>query len=140
MWVVVAAAGLVIALSVAFWQRIVTWANLTVAAWVGDLLGQDLKEAFLLLVAATDRVAVLAQRTVKELGERLLSVRLLFRQIQGGTAHEKVVQAEIQKADGQIEKREIAEIVPWHELPDDVREKFIRRQAAQVEMELKIRE
>jgi len=31
-------------------------------------------------------------------------------------------------------------VVPWHELPDEVREKFIRRQAHSVEMELKLKD
>ena len=71
---------------------------------------------------------------------RLIRARILFRQLRGGREHQKVVQAEMRRDDGQIVKLEAAQFVPWHELPDDVREKFIRRQTASVEMELSLKE
>ena|ERR1700694_5040173 len=139
-WIVVAAAGVVVALTVAFWQQIVTWANQRLAGWLADTFGNDLRDAFLLILAGADRSMVLAQRAVTLIQERLISARILFRQLRGGQAHEKVVIAQIKRDDGQVVQMEAAEVVPWHELPDDVREKFIRRQAASVEMELKIKQ
>lgn len=107
---------------------------------VEAIFGEELREAFQLFIAAADRVAVLAQRSVKRLQERLIRARIIFRQITGGTQHEKIVQAEIKREDGKIAQYEAAELVPWHELPDEVREKFIRRQNAAVEIELKLKE
>jgi hypothetical protein len=139
-WVVVAG---VVALTLIFWQKIVTWANQVLAGWLGNLFGEELREAFLMLVAAGDKFMVIAQRSAlraAEVGQRLLRARLIFRQIDGGRAHEKVIQAEIRQDDGQIVQMEAAEVVPWHELPDEVREKFIRRQSAEVELELKMKQ
>ncbi|GAB4548659.1 MAG: hypothetical protein OHK0023_12100 [Anaerolineae bacterium] len=139
MWVVMAA-GVAITLTIAFWQQIITWANQRLATWLEAIFGEELREAFQLFIAAADRVAVLAQRSVKRLQERLIRARIIFRQITGGTQHEKIVQAEIKREDGKIAQYEAAELVPWHELPDEVREKFIRRQNAAVEIELKLKE
>lgn len=139
MWVVVAAA-IAVTLSVAFWQRILQWANQVLAEWIGRLFGEDVREAFLLLLAAADRLQVAAQRALKLLRERLVRARILFRRVSEGRLHEKVVQAEFRQADGQLVQLETAEVVPWHELPDEVREKFIRRQSAQVEIELRLKE
>lgn len=139
MWVVIAA-GVAVTLTIAFWQQIITWANQRLANWLEAIFGEELREAFQLFIAAVDRVAVLAQRSVKRLQERLLRARIIFRQITGGTQHEKIVQAEIKQEDGKIAQYEAAELVPWHELPDEVREKFIRRQSAEVEIELKLKE
>ena len=139
-WMVIAAAGLAIGLTVAFWREIVTWANQRIAGWLGEMYGDEVKEAFLLLLAGVDRSVILAQRAVAQLEARIVKARILFRQLQGGRAHEKVVQAQMRTDDDEIIDLEAAEIVPWHELPDDVREKFIRRQSASVEMELKLKE
>lgn len=139
-WIVIGAAGLVVAVTVAFWKQIVNWANERIANWLGQLFGDDLKEAFLLLLAGLDRSMVLLQRTVADIQARLVRARLLFRQIAGGSQTEKVVKAEMQKEAGNIIDLEAAEVVPWHELPDEVREKFIRRQSGTVEMELKLKE
>lgn len=139
-WMVIAAAGLAIGLTVAFWREIVTWANQRIAGWLGEMYGEEVKEAFLLLLAGVDRTVILAQRAVAQLQERIVKASILFRQLQGGQAHEKVVQAQLRTDDDEIIDLESAEIVPWHELPDDVREKFIRRQSATVEMELKLKE
>ncbi|MCE7948713.1 MAG: hypothetical protein DYG88_14920 [Chloroflexi bacterium CFX4] len=139
MWVVIAA-GVAVALSVAFWQQIVNWANRTLADWLGQLFGEDVREAFVLLLAAADRLNVAAQRALTLLQQRLVRARIIFRQVNEGRLHEKVVQAEFQQADGQFIQMEAAEVVPWHELPDDVREKFIRRQSAEVEIELKLKD
>jgi hypothetical protein len=139
-WVVIAAAGLTVGLAVAFWQQIVTWANQKLAAWLADLFGNELRDAFLLILAAADRSVVIVQRAITDVEARLIRARILFRQLRGGREHQKVVQAEMRRADGQIVRLEAAEIVPWHELPDDVREKFIRRQTASVEMELSLKE
>ncbi len=138
-WIVVAAAGVVVALTVAFWQQIVNWANQTLAGWLARLFGEDLRDAFLMLLAGTDRTVVLAQRASTLIQERVVNARILFRQLNGGHTQEKVVVADIKQDDGQIVTIEAAEVVPWHELPDDVREKFIRRQSDAVEMELKIK-
>ncbi len=137
-WVVVA--GLTVALTVAFWQKIVNWANGLLAGWLGDLFGDELREAFLMLLAAGDRFAVIAQRTFDLMRQRIVRARIIFRQLQGGREHEKVIQAELRKENGEIVQMEAAEVVPWHELPDEVREKFIRRQTASVEMELKLKQ
>lgn len=139
-WVVIAAAGLVVGLTVAFWQKIVAWANQKLAGWLGNLFGEELKEAFLMLLAAGDRFVVIAQRSLSMVQVRLVRARILFRQLRGGYQQERVVQAELRKESGEIVKLEAAEVVPWHELPDDVREKFIRRQAGAVELELKLKE
>jgi hypothetical protein len=139
MWVVVAAA-IAVTLSVAFWQRILQWANQVLAEWLGRLFGADVREAFLLLLAAADRLQVAAQRALALLRDRLVRARVLFRRVNEGRLHEKVVQAEFRQADGQLVQLETAEVVPWHELPDEVREKFIRRQSAQVEIELRLKE
>jgi len=139
-WVVVAAVGIVVALTVAFWQQIVTWANQTLAGWLAERFGVELRDAFLLILAGADRSVVLSQRAVNLIQERLVSARVLFRQLQGGQAQEKIVVAEIKQDDGEVVTLEAAELVPWHELPDDVREKFIRRQSPSVEMTLKIKE
>ena len=139
MWVVVAAA-IAVTLSVAFWQRILAWANQVLAEWLGRLFGEDVREAFLLLLAAADRLQVAAQRALALLRDRLVRARVLFRRVNEGRLHEKVVQAEFRQADGQLVQMETAEVVPWHELPDEVREKFIRRQSAQVEIELRLKE
>jgi hypothetical protein len=137
MWVAVAAGIVLVA---AFWKQIVNWANQQLATWLGDLFGKDVQEAFLFALAAVDHTVVLAQRGLVLLRERLVSARVLFRQLRGGYEHEQVVQAEFRKADGEIVKMEAAEVVAWHELPDDVREKFIRRQTGSVELELKLKE
>src|SRR5579859_3795805 len=139
-WIIVAAAGLAVGLAVAFWKDIVTWANQKVAGWLGDYAGEDVKEAFLLLLAGLDRSVIMLQRTAAEVQARLLSARILFRRILGTQDHQKVVKATIQRDNGDIIELEAAEVIPWHELPDDVREKFIRRQASTVEMELKLEE
>ncbi len=139
MWVVVAAA-VVVSLSLAFWQHIVNWANRTLADWLGRLFGEDVREAFVLLLAAADRLSVAVQRALGAVRERLVRARILFRRVDDGRLHEKVLQAEFQREDGQKVQLEKAEIVPWHELPDEVREKFIRRQSAQVEIELRLKE
>ncbi len=70
-WVVIAAAGLLIGLTVAFWQKIVAWANNVLAGWLGDLFGNELREAFLMLLAAGDRFIVIATRTAQRLQERI---------------------------------------------------------------------
>jgi len=139
-WIIVAAAGLAVGLAVAFWKDIVTWANQKVAGWLGEYAGEDVKEAFLLLLAGLDRSVILLQRTVAEVQARLLRARILFRRILGTQDHQKVVKATIQRENGDIIELEAAEVIPWHQLPDDVREKFIRRQASTVEMELKLEE
>jgi hypothetical protein len=139
-WVVIAAAGLTVGLAIAFWQQIVTWANQQLAAWLAELFGSELRDAFLLILAAADRSVVIVQRAITDVQARLIRARILFRQLRGGREHQKVVQAEMPRDDGQIVKLEAAEFVAWHELPDDVREKFIRRQTASVEMELSLKE
>lgn len=139
-WVVVAAVGVVVALTVAFWQQIVTWANQTLAGWLAEKFGAELRDAFLLILAGADRGVVISQRARALIQERLISARVLFRQLQGGQAQEKIVEAEIKQDNGEIATLQAAELVPWHELPDDVREKFIRRQSPSVEMTLKIKE
>ncbi len=139
-WIVVAAVGVVAVLTIAFWQQIVTWANQKLAGWLADLFGNELRDAFLLILAGADRSVVLAQRAVTLLQERLITARIFFRQLQGGQSHEKVIEAQIRTDTDEIVTLQAAEVVPWHELPDEVREKFIRRQAASVEMELKLKE
>jgi hypothetical protein len=139
-WVVVAAAGLFVALSVAFWQKIVTWANQHLTTWLGTYFGEDVREAFLLILAGGDRLVIAFQRAVEKLQSRLVRARVFFRQLLGGREHERVVQAELRQDNGEIVKVEAAEVVPWHELPDDVREKFIRRQSTSVELELTVRQ
>ena len=139
-WVVVAAVGVVVALTVAFWQQIVSWANQTLAVWLAEKFGAELRDAFLLILAGADRGVVISQRALALIQERLVSARVLFRQLQGGQVQEKIVEAEIKQDNGEIATLQAAELVPWHELPDDVREKFIRRQSPSVEMTLKIKE
>jgi hypothetical protein len=139
-WAIIAAAGVVVALSVAFWKQVVNWANQHIANWLEELFGPETREAFLLLLAGVDRSVVIVQRSAAIVRERLVSAQLIFRQLRGGQEHEKVVKAEIINEDGDIIELEAADVVPWHELPDDVREKFIRRQAGSVEMELKLKE
>ncbi len=139
-WIVVAAAGLAIGLTVVFWKQIVSWANQHIAGWLGNVFGEEAREAFLLLLAGMDRSVILVQRALAETQARLVKATLIFRQVREGRAHEKVVKAELRQDDGNIIELEAAEVVPWHELPDDVREKFIRRQTASVEMELKLKE
>lgn len=138
-WVVIAAAGLAIALTVAFWQKIVAWANSVLAGWLGDLFGNELREAFLMLLAAGDRFIVIATRTAQGLQERIVRARLILRRLEGGQQHERVLEADLRQDDGTLVHMQAAEVVPWHELPDEVREKFIRRQADAVELELKVK-
>ncbi|MCS6871885.1 MAG: hypothetical protein RML95_12895 [Anaerolineae bacterium] len=139
MWVVVAAA-VAVTLSVAFWQQIVNWANRTLAEWLGKLFGDDVREAFVLLLAAADRLSVAVRRALNAVQERLLHAQIIFRRLNEGRLHEKVLRAEFQREDGQVVQMEAAEVVPWHELPDEVREKFIRRQSAEVQIELRLKE
>ena len=139
-WIIVAAAGLAIGLAVAFWKDIVTWANQRLATWLGEYVGEDVKETFLLLLAGLDRSVILTQRMVADIQARLLKAQILFRRILGTQDHQKVVKATIQRENGDIIELEAAEVIPWHELPDEVREKFIRRQASTVELELKLEE
>src|SRR5258707_1099579 len=127
-WIIVAAAGLAIGLAVAFWKDIVTWANQRLATWLGEYVGEDVKETFLLLLAGLDRSVILTQRMVADIQARLLKAQILFRRILGTQDHQKVVKATIQRENGDIIELEAAEVIPWHELPDEVREKFIRRQ------------
>src|SRR5690242_10757966 len=108
-WIVIAAAGLAIGLTVAFWKDIVTWANQRIAGWLGEVFGEDVREAFLLLLAGVDRTVILTQRAVAQLETRLVKARLLFRQMQGGRAHEKVVQAQMRTDDDEIIDLESAE-------------------------------
>ncbi len=137
-WVLIA--GVAAGLTVAFWQQIVTWANQTLAGWLSELFGDELRDAFLLLLAAADRSVVIVQRAMTLVQARLIKARILFRQLQQGREHQKVIKAEMRRDNGQIIEMEAAEIVPWHELPDEVREKFIRRHATTVEMELRLKE
>jgi hypothetical protein len=139
-WAIIAAAGFVVAISVAFWKQIVNWANQHIANWLDELFGPETREAFLLLLAGVDRSMVIAQRSAAVVRERLVRAQIIFRQLRGGQEHEKVVKAEMVNEDGDIIELEAADVVPWHELPDEVREKFIRRQAGSVEMELKLKE
>jgi hypothetical protein len=139
MWVVLAAAGLTVALTVAFWQRIVNWANAKLAQWLGEMFGDDVREAFLLLLTAGDRLIVSVQRAAELVQSRLVRAQIFFRRL-SGQEHEKVIRAEVKNDAGEVITVEAAEIVAWHELPDDVREKFIRRQTATVELELKLKE
>ncbi len=138
-WIIVAA-GLAVGLAVAFWKDIVTWANQRLAGWLGEYAGEDVKEAFLLLLAGMDRSVILLQRATAAVQARLLRATVLFRRVTGKQETQKVVKATIQQENGDIIELEAAEVIPWHELPDDVREKFIRRQASTVEMELKLEE
>lgn len=138
-WVVIAAAGLAIGLTIAFWQNIVAWANSVLAGWLGDLFGAELREAFLMLLAAGDRFIVIATRTAQRLQERIVRARLILRRLEGGQQHERVLEADLRRDDGTLVHMQAAEVVPWHELPDEVREKFIRRQADAVELELKVK-
>jgi len=110
------------------------------AGWLAERFGAELRDTFLLVLAGADRGVVMGQRAIQVVQERLLSARLIFRQLRGGQAQEKVVEAQIRQDDGQVITLQAAEAVPWHELPDDVREKFIRRQSASVQMELKIKQ
>ena len=139
-WIILAAAGLAVALSISFWKQLVNWANEHIASWLGEHFGTEVKDAFLLLLAGIDRTVILAQRAAIVVQDRLVSARLIFRQMRGGRGQEKVVKAEMRQDDGNIIDLEAAEVVPWHELPDDVREKFIRRQTGSVELELKMKE
>lgn len=139
-WIVVAAVGVAVTLTVLFWQQIVTWANQRLAGWLSDLFGSELRDAFLLLLAGADRGVVLLQRAATVLQEQLISARIFFRRLTGGQTHEKVVRAEIRTESGEIRTLEAAELVQWHELPDEVREKFIRRQSSEVQLELKIKQ
>lgn len=139
-WIVIVAAGLAVGLTLAFWKQIVTWANQHIAGWLNELFGEEAREAFLLLLAGMDRSVILVQRALVDTQARLIKATLIFRQIRDGREHQKVVKAEMRQADGSTIELEAAEVVPWHELPDDVREKFIRRQTASVEMELKLKE
>jgi len=138
-WVVAAAVGIVATLTVTFWAQLVEWANTILANWLADQFGADLRDAFLLALAGADRSVIMVQRAVKLIETRLLSARLLFRQLRGGQT-EKVIEAEVKQDSGEVVTLRTAELVPWHELPDDVREKFIRRQSASVQMELKIKD
>src|SRR5258706_7726391 len=138
-WVFVAA-GLAAGLAIGFWQQILNWANEQIAAWLGRLFGDEVRDAFRMLLAATDRSVVLVKRSIDIVQSRLVSARILFRQMAGGREHEKVVEARLRQDDGQVVTMSQAEIVPWHELPDDVREKFIRRQTSSVELALKLNE
>ncbi len=139
-WIVIAAVGLVVSITLAFWKNIVTWANEQIAGWLAKLFGEDVKEAFLLLLAGVDRSVVILRRALDAVQARLIRARILFIQLRGGREHRKVVKAEMRREDGSIVELEAAEVVPWHELPDNVREKFIRRQTTSVEMELKLKE
>jgi len=137
-WVIIAA-GVAVGLTIAFWQKMVAWANQNVAAWLGKLFGNEVRDAFLMILAAVDRSVVLVQRAVALVEAHLIRARVFFRALSGGREHEQVVRAEFKQDDGNIIELEAAEVVPWHELPDDVREKFIRRQTTTVEMELKLK-
>src|SRR5437763_1472887 len=134
-WIIIAAAGLAVGLAIAFWQKIITWANQRLALWLGEWFGDEVRDAFLLILAGVDRTMVIAQRAAAMVEERLVRARILFRQIDGGREYEKVVKAEMRQNNDEVIEMEAAEIVPWHELPDEVREKFIRRQSSSVEME-----
>lgn len=138
-WVVAAAVGIAVTLTVTFWAQMVEWANKVLANWLADQFGADLRDAFLLALAGADRSVIMVQRAVKVIETRLLNARLLFRQLRGGHT-EKVLEAEVKQESGEVVTMRTAELVPWHELPDDVREKFIRRQSGSVEMELKIKD
>jgi hypothetical protein len=136
-WIVI---GVVALLTVTFWQQIVSWANQTLAGWLAGIFGSELKDAFLLVLAGVDRGVVLVSRAGTLIWENLVAARVFFRRVVGGQAHEKVVEAEITLPTGETVTKQAAESVEWHELPDDVREKFIRRQTAEVKMELKVKE
>lgn len=138
-WVFIAA-GLAAGLAIGFWQQILNWANDQIAVWLGRMFGEEVRDAFRLLLAATDRSVVLIKRSLDVVRSRLISARILFRQIAGGRETEKVVEADLRQDDGQVVRMSSAEVVPWHELPDEVREKFIRRQTSSVELELKLSE
>ena len=138
-WVFIAA-GLAAGLAIGFWQQILNWANDQIAVWLGRMFGDEVRDAFRFLLAATDRSVVLVKRSLEVVRSRLVSARILFRQITGGRETEKVVEADMRQDDGQIVRMSSAEVVPWHELPDEVREKFIRRQTSSVELQLKLSE
>jgi hypothetical protein len=137
-WVIIAA-GVAAGLTIVFWQKMVAWANQHLAAWLGKLFGNEVRDAFLMILAAVDRSVVLVQRAAALVEAHLVRARVFFRSLSGGREHEQIVRAEFKQEDGNIIELEAAEVVPWHELPDDVREKFIRRQTTTVEMELKLK-
>jgi hypothetical protein len=139
-WIMVAAVGLVVSITLAFWKDMVAWANEHIAGWLAKLFGDEVKEAFLLLLAGVDRSVIILRRALDAVQARLIRARILFIELRGGREHRKVVKAELLQNDGSVIELEAAEVVPWHELPDGVREKFIRRQSASVEMELKFKE
>ena len=138
-WAVAAAVGIAVTLTVTFWAQMVEWANSILANWLADLFGPDLRDAFRLALAGADRSVVMIQRAVKLIETRLIHARLLFRQLRGGQT-EKVLEAEVKQDSGEVVTMRTAELVPWHDLPDDVREKFIRRQSTSVEVELKLKD
>jgi hypothetical protein len=139
-WIIIAAAGVAVGLAIAFWQKIITWANQRLATWLGEYFGDEVRDSFLLILAGVDRSVVIARRAAVVVEERLARARILFREVQGGRAYERVVKAEVKQDQDQVIELEAAEVIPWHELPDEVREKFIRRQGTSVEMELKLKE
>lgn len=134
-WIVVLG---VAGLTIYFWQQVIRWANQTVAGWIGKIAGEDVREAFLLILAGIDRLSVAGQRAFGQVAKVLIGARITFQRLTGGQQHQKVVQADIRQENGEVITLESAEIVDWHELPDDVREKFIRRQTDTVQLELKI--
>lgn len=136
-WIVVLG---VAGLTVYFWQQVIRWANQTLAGWIGAIAGEDVREAFLLVLAGIDRLSVAGQRAFGKVANVLIGARVIFQRITGGQQHQKVIQADIKQPNGEVITLESAEIVDWHELPDDVREKFIRRQTDSVQLELKIKD
>src|SRR5258708_14630358 len=139
-WIVIAAIGLAVSITLAFWKAIVTWANEHIAGWLAKAFGEDVKEAFLLLLAGVDRSVVILRRALDAVQARLIRARILFIQLRGGREHRKVVKAEMRREDGSIVELKAAEVVPRPELRDKVRENLIRRQTPSGALELQLHE
>src|SRR5260221_12569657 len=101
-WIVIAAVGLVVSITLAFWKNIVTWANEQIAGWLAKLFGEDVKEAFLLLLAGEDRSVVILRRALDAVQARLIKARILFIQLRGGRENRNRVKGGMRRGDGHI--------------------------------------
>lgn len=130
--------GITISLMIAFWQRVVIWANYTLARWLGQIFGKELETVFLAVLSASDQSMVRIQRAAALIRDRLRSAKLTFQRKPGTREYTQRLQASIEAPAEEIVHVEESVSVAWYDLPDDVREKFIRRQSDEVAMQLEM--
>lgn len=122
----------------AFWDQLREWAQSSLADAVGRILGSDAREAFLDALAVVDKVMCSVRRSAKHLvdiiREALIKAVVLIEK-NASNAFIKRMCAYVRKVVDTKEKVYrvvVEEEVPWEDLPDEARARFLRGQSQEV--------